>query len=135
MSTQEEFEQRPDWDQYFLTIAAAVAIRADCKRSRHGAVIVKDNRIVSTGYNGSAPGEPSCLGGFCPRGNKSYDEKASLNADYSDCISLHAEQNAIVYADRDKTQGATIYIAGGKDACDMCKKLIKAAGIERTVWM
>ena len=123
--------ERPGWDEYFLGIADAVAARADCRRAQHGAVIVKDRRIVSTGYNGSVPGGASCLAGECPRGLLSKQEKPSNHADYSDCIALHAEQNAIAFASRIDTKDATIYITGAP--CDMCAKLIAAAGITRTV--
>lgn len=126
---------RPDWDEYFLVIAEAVRRRADCRRGQYGAVIVDEyHRIVSTGYNGSAVGGPSCLQGGCPRGLLSNEECKSFlegNHDYSNCISLHAEVNAIAYADGDKMRGGTIYITG--PPCDMCGKLIKAAGITRVV--
>lgn len=119
---------RPDWHDYFLGIAAAVAKRADCRRARHGAVIVdREHRIISTGYNGSPPGGKSCLAGECPRGMLSAEEIAHLTPDYSNCIALHAEQNAIAYANGRETRGASIYITG--PPCDMCSKLIRAAGI------
>lgn len=129
---------RPSFDNYFLGIATAVSARADCRRALCGAVIVKDNRIVATGYNGAAPGGPSCLDGECPRGLKSYEELAGAhhgaggNNDYSDCIASHAEQNAISYARWEDLQGATIYITGAP--CDSCSKLISAARITRTVY-
>lgn len=120
---------RPNWDYYFLDIAKSVSARGDCKRAQHGALIVKDNRIVSTGYNGAPSGVPGCLAGNCPRAET--NTKEHYDPDYSDCISLHAEQNAIAYANRSDTVGATIYITG--PPCDMCSKLIKAAGIIRIV--
>lgn len=124
--------ERPDWDTYFLAIAKAVSVRADCRRAQHGAVIVdRAHRIISTGYNGGPPGGPSCLAGECPRGMLSSDELAHLTPDYSNCIALHAEMNAIAYAGRD-TRGATIYVTG--KPCDMCAKMIRAAGIERIVY-
>lgn len=120
---------RPSWDEYFLGIAEAVSARADCKRASVGAVIVKNHRIVSTGYNGAESGGPSCLAGDCPRAEE--NTKNHNNPDYSDCIGLHAEQNAIAYADRSGTENATIYLT--TNPCDMCTKLIKAAGIIRIV--
>lgn len=123
---------RPDWDDYFLIIARSVSARADCRRARHGAVIVStDHRIVSTGYNGSAPGGPSCLEGACTRGHLLESQVAHNQADYSNCIALHAEQNAIAFADHRDTVGATLYITG--TPCDMCAKLVAAAGIVRIV--
>ena len=125
-----EFD-RPDWDSYFLNICFAVAQRADCRRAQHGCVITKDNRIVSTGYNGGPAGGPSCLAGECPRGLLSNDECRSLSS-YENCISLHAEQNAVAYASGRDTRGATLYITGVQ--CDACRKLALAAGIVRVVW-
>ena len=123
--------QRPSWDEYYLGIAKAVARRADCRRAKHGAVIVRDNRIVSTGYNGAPAGKPGCMKGFCPRGMKTVEEIAHGVGDYSDCVALHAEMNAIVYAGRDKTVGSTIYVTG--TPCSWCAKTITAAGITRIV--
>lgn len=123
---------RPEWDDYFLGMARAVSQRADCRRARHGAVIVgRDHRVVSTGYNGAPPGGPSCLAGECPRGLLTYGELASLVPDYSNCIALHAEQNAVAFADHTRMAGGTIYVTG--QLCDMCSKLVRAAGIERMV--
>ena len=120
---------RPDWDTYFLDIAKVVASRADCSRRMVGAVVVRDHRIASTGYNGGPPGGASCLHGDCPRANTS----AVPGSDYENtaCIALHAEVNAIVYAGRDKTLGATLYITD--EPCYMCQRVIEAAGIERVV--
>lgn len=125
---------RPDWDEYFLGLAAAVSRRGDCRRAQLGCVIVgADHRVVSTGYNGGPPGGASCLAGECPRGLLTYEELASLAPDYANCIALHAEQNAIAFADYGRTKGATIYLSG-KAPCDMCSKLVVAAGITRVVW-
>lgn len=127
-----EPDQRPSWDAYFLAIARSVAARADCRRAQHGAVIVKNHRIVATGYNGAPAGAGSCLAGDCPRGLLSAEEIAHLTPDYSNCIACHAEQNAIAYASRHDTEDATIYITG--QPCDLCNKLTQAAGIERIVY-
>lgn len=115
---------RPDWDTYFLNIAHAVAARGDCTRAQHGAVIVRDRRIIATGYNGTEPGGLSCLAGDCPRASS---DTPSLHPDYSNCIASHAEHNAISYARHEEMRGATIYLTG--PPCDMCAKLIRAAGI------
>jgi len=123
--------RKPCWDCYFLAIAQAVAARADCRRRRAGAVIVKHNRIVSTGYNGSPAGGGSCLAGECPRGLRDHNEIPPGSSDYSECIALHAEQNAIAYSNRSDCQGATLYLTSAP--CDMCDKLIRASGISRIV--
>lgn len=123
---------RPNWDEYFLGVAYAVSARADCRRAKRAVVLVDcENRIISTGYNGAPPGGPSCLAGECPRGLSS---DPSLPADYTTCVALHAEMNAVAWADRSRTRGATAYLVGGKPPCDMCAKLLEAAGVSRVVW-
>lgn len=131
--------RRPSWDNYYLDIATTVALRADCSRRQHGAVIVShDNRPVSFGYNGAPSGAPGCLAGACPRGLLTYAELQSLAGGYDDpespgfCISVHAEANAIILAGRNACVGSTIYVTG--PPCHGCKKLIAAAGIERVVY-
>lgn len=126
----------PGWDDYFLGIATAVAARAKCTRRRVGAVLVIDHRIIATGYNGAAPGQPDCLVGACPRGSLSYDQVPGLG-DYDRpgtpgfCIAIHAEVNALLFATRD-TKGATAYITD--PPCPGCRKALAAAGIVRAVF-
>lgn len=128
--------QVPGWDDYFLGIAEAVSRRAKCTRRRVGAVLVLDKRIISTGYNGAAPGRPDCLDGACPRGRLGYDEVPALS-DYDRpgtpgfCIAIHAELNALLFATRD-TKGATVYITD--PPCPGCRKALAAAGVVRAVW-
>jgi dCMP deaminase len=116
---------RPDWDTYFLGIARAVSARGECSRAQHGAVVVDEHhRIISTGYNGTPPGDKrSCFNGDCPR---AFSKVEHNTGGYENCIALHAEQNAIANAARD-TRGGIIYITG--QPCPMCTKLISAAGL------
>lgn len=125
---------RIDWDDYFLKGATDwVSLRADCSRRKVGALIVKNNRVVSTGYNGSPAGSPkSCLQGHCPRGSSDVPAFSSYDTGPGACIAVHAEANALLYADREDRQGATLYISCAP--CDGCKRLIAAAGIARVVW-
>lgn len=126
---------RISWDDYFLEIASVVSKRSTCLRRRYGAVIVKDRRIVSTGYNGAPVGEQNCC-------DKGYCEREQLNIPagerYELCRGVHAEQNAIINGDPLKMEGATIYISGmnvndgtpapGKP-CLLCDRMIKNAKI------
>lgn len=129
-------DKRPSWGIYFLEMAQVVSRRADCRRRQHGAVIVtSDNRVASTGYNGAAAGRPGCLSGACPRGLLSYDELQTM-ASYDEgpgrCISIHAEQNALLYSNWERIQGGTIYITG--EPCPTCRRLIDGSGLRRVVW-
>lgn len=127
-----DWRERPDWDTYFLGISHAVSHRADCSRRRVGAVIVgTDHRIVSTGYNGGPSGGPSCLAGECPRGLSTVAPGSSYDTGAGSCIAVHAEANAIIYADYSALRGSTIYITDWP--CDGCMRLIKGAGISRVV--
>lgn len=121
---------RPDWDLFGLILAGAVSLRADCTRRRVGAVIMDpQNRVVSTGYNGAPSGEPGCLSGACPRGQLSYDQLAA-DSSYGNCIAIHAEENAIIWA-RTDLRGHTLYCTD--TPCHQCSKTIRNVGIARIV--
>ncbi len=125
---------------YYLDIAQTVASRGTCIRRRYGAIIVKNDSIVSTGYAGAPRGRKNCSDiGSCmretlgiPRGER-----------YEMCRSVHAEQNAIIAADRDSMLGATLYLAcigypekdivSGTCCCQMCKRLVINAGIAKVI--
>jgi len=124
---------RLDWDDYFLGIARAVAARADCSRRQVGAVVVDDHhRIVSTGYNGAPAGRPGCLtAGACPRAASGVPADSSYDTGAGSCIAVHAEANALLYADGMRTRGAVLYCTD--KPCDGCQRLIDGAGIIRVV--
>lgn len=125
---------------YYLDIAQTVSERSTCLRRRFGAIIVKNDVIISTGYNGAPRGRKNCNElGNCyrdtlgiPRGER-----------YELCRSVHAEANAIIAADREKMLGSTLYmcctdpesgdIMGGTCSCMMCKRLVINAGIEKVI--
>lgn len=123
-------------DEYYLGIALAVAKKSACLKKQHGAVIVKNDEIVSTGYNGNCRGEPHCL--TCTKVKINKDE-----AEYLTCKSVHAEMNAIISASRNEMLGATLYLAGyitstgeenlNVEPCEICLRLIKNAGIDKVV--
>jgi dCMP deaminase len=127
-----EFVQqlRPTWDQYFLGICQAVAVRSDCLRRHVGAVVVVANRVVATGYNGSAPGAPNCAEAPCPRLGYTGASNQGFDTPEGRCIAFHAEENAVRQAGPD-CEGATLYST--HQPCSECWKLIYKAGIDHVV--
>lgn len=121
---------RPSWDEYFIGMVNYVGTRATCDRGRSGCVIVKDKRVISTGYVGSPPHLPHCDEvGHEMHEVINEDGKRSMH-----CIrTVHAEQNAIVQAARFGVEldGATLYCK--MVPCYICAKLIITAGIKRVV--
>ena len=130
---------RKSKDEYYLNIAEAVLTRSTCLRRKYGAVIVKDDEIISTGYNGSPRGWDNCCDiGYCVR----VQENIPHGERYEECRSVHAEANAIISASRRDMIGSTLYLAGFEadgtpilDArpCLMCQRLILNAGISSVV--
>lgn len=123
---------RPSWREYGLGIAVAVSVRADCARRKVGAVILdRHNRVVATGYNGAPPGRKGCLEGGCPRGLEPYSVVPAFGS-YDNCISNHAELNALLYADRSRIEGGTMYITD--EPCYGCRKAIANSGLQFVCW-
>ena len=143
---------RPSKDTYYLDIALAVSKRSPCLKRHYGCIIVKDNIIVATGYNGTPRGEENCCDcGTCKRA------KAEWYTGYESCNAVHAEQNALIAASRDRLIGATLYLAceelkyyksrsefWGEETydwfedenpvpCNICANMLKNAGIIRVV--
>lgn len=131
---------RKDKTNYYLDIADAVLSRSTCLRRRYGAIIVKNDEIVATGYNGA------------PRGRKNCDDLGSCKREvmeipsgerYELCRSVHAEMNAIISAARDQTIGSVLYLVGrdyktdalltSTTPCSMCRRVIINAGIEKVI--
>ncbi len=131
--------ERVSKENYYLDIAQTVAERATCLRRKFGAIIVKNDVIVSTGYNGAPRGRKNCTDlNFC------YREKLGVprGERYELCRSVHAEQNAIIAAPREQMLGSTLYMAcvspmgelmPGTSSCMMCKRVILNAGIKKVV--
>ena len=115
--------KRPSWDDYFMALARIIATRSTCDRLRAGAVLVKDNRIIATGYNGSPPGLPHC------------DSDAGHLMEEGHCVrTIHGEHNTLLQAAKipgASTEGATIYSV--YSPCVHCAKYIVAAGVKRLV--
>jgi len=124
---------RPDWDEWGMWLAAAVSLRGDCRRARVGAVILDENhRIVGQGYNGAAPGGPSCLAGDCPRAFTDVPPGSSYDTGQGACIATHAELNALLDAGVVRARGGVMYVMC--KPCDGCTKIIRSAGIDRVMW-
>lgn len=130
-------KDRRNKDEYYLDIAASVAKRSTCLRRRYGAVIVNNDEIIATGYNGSPRGEKNCCDtGECWR--EAYH--VPHGEQYEKCVSVHAEMNAIISAARKDMVDGTLYLAGFEGIepinaipCTICRRLIKNAGIKRVV--
>ncbi len=132
--------ERRDKINYYLDIAQTVAERGTCLRRHYGAILVKNDEIISTGYNGAPRSRKNCIDmGHCLR------EKMHIPSGerYELCRSVHAEANCIISASRRDMLGATLYLAcqnpatgeliPGSDSCSMCKRLIINAGIKEIV--
>lgn len=132
--------ERVSKTNYYLDIAQTVAERSTCLRRRFGAIIVKNDVIISTGYNGAPRGRKNCSDlGNC------YRDKLNIprGERYEMCRSVHAEANAIIAAPRDQMLGATLYmcctdpksgaVMPGTCSCMMCKRLVLNAGIEKVI--
>lgn len=130
---------RTDKINYYLNIAEEVSKRGTCLRTNYGAVIVKNDEIISTGYTGSPRGCTNCNDiNICRR-----KELGNKSGDYTNCRSVHAEMNAVISAERSKMLDSTLYLVGIKtgnsykkeaNCCDMCKRIIINSGI-KTVYV
>ncbi|XP_031472917.1 deoxycytidylate deaminase-like [Nymphaea colorata] len=119
---------RPTWDQYFMKIADIARRRSNCMKTSVGAVIVNDeNRVVSTGYNGTPKEIPSCYKMGCERCNNNEGKQLDQ------CLCLHAEESAIIEVGIGKTEGCRLYTT--YYPCFSCAKIIKQAGIKKIYYM
>jgi dCMP deaminase len=124
------FFERPNWDEYFMAIARVVASRSNCVKRKVAAVITKDRRIISTGYNGTPRGVPNCNEGGCPRCNSFVAGGTRLD----ECLCSHGEENAITQAAYHgvTVQGGTLYSTCSP--CLTCTKMIINAGLVEVVF-
>ena len=131
---------RPSKNEYYLAIAKEVCRRGTCLRRLYGAVIVKDDQIVSTGYAGAPRGVANCVDlGTCLR----QELNVPAGQRYELCRSVHAEMNAVIHASRAQTLGSALYLAGiemsdglptpNPEPCLLCRRVIINAGIAKVV--
>ena len=129
--------ERNSFDEYYLYIAKSVAKRSSCLRRQYGAVIVKNNRVVSTGYNGAAKGVVEC----CSNGRCLRNELGINHGErYELCQAVHSEANAIIQGTASEMEGATLYLAGFENGkvikaipCMMCRRMILNARIDKVI--
>ena len=123
-------EKRPSWQDYFMQMAYLASKRSTCLRRAVGAVLVRDNQILSTGYNGSPKGTPHCAEVGCLRAQRNVPSGQMHEL----CRGVHAEQNAIIQAaiNGSSTRGATLYCT--HQPCSICARMIINAEI-RTVYI
>ncbi len=121
---------RPDWDEYFMNIAKMASLRSNCIKRKVAAVIVRDKRVISTGYNGTPRGIKNCCDGGCPRCNNFGPSGAGLG----ECLCSHAEENSIVQAAYHgaSINAATLYTTFSP--CLICTKMILNSGIREVVY-
>jgi len=125
-----QFFARPDWDEYFMSIARVVATRSNCMKRKVAAVVTKDRRIISTGYNGTPRGTRNCNEGGCPRCNSFAPGGTRLD----ECYCSHGEENAITQAAFHgvSLRDATIYTTFSP--CLQCTKMVINAGLAEVVY-
>lgn len=121
---------RPSWDSYFMRLARLVASRSTCLRHAVGAVLVRDKRILSTGYNGAPSGMAHCLDIGCIRDKL----KIPSGTRHEICRAIHAEQNVVIQCAvyGVSSWGSTLYVT--HQPCTICTKILIAAGIKRIVY-
>ncbi len=121
---------RPDWDDYFMEIAKVVGRRSNCMKRQVAAVIVKDERIIATGYNGTPRGAKNCNEGGCPRCNGLAQAGSALD----ECLCNHAEENAVAQAAYHgiSIKGASIYCTFSP--CLRCTKLLINSGVKEVIY-
>ena len=120
---------RPSIDEYFLEMTHIIAKRSTCKRRKIGAILVRDKRILATGYNGAPKGMPHCLDVGCLRDERNIKSGTELE----NCRAVHAEMNVVIQSAIHgvTTEGSTLYV--NAYPCKICARIITNAGISRVV--
>jgi dCMP deaminase len=121
---------RPGWDEYFMNIAKVVSSRSNCLRRKVAAIIVRDKRVISTGYNGTPRGTTNCNEGGCPR----CSGQSSPGTRLDECLCSHGEENAIVQASYHGVSLKDAIIYSTFAPCLMCAKMIINSGIREVVF-
>ena len=120
--------ERLEWEDYFMQVAEAISNRSNCIKQKVGALIVKDFKIIASGYNGTAKGLKNCYEGGCERCFSEAEQGVGLN----NCVCIHAEQNAIIEIGAEKLSKCTIYTTCYP--CNLCSLFIVQSGIKKVVY-
>lgn len=121
---------RPRWDEYFIKIADLTSKRSNCIKRQVGCIIVKDNRILSLGYNGTPQNTKNCYEGGCLRcSNKELTTASNLDL----CMCIHAEENALLYVSKNELENSTLYVT--LSPCIGCVKKIIQCKIKKVVFI
>ena len=127
--------KRPDWDIYFMLHSEIAKLRSNCVTRHIGAVIVKDNRQIATGYNGTPSGIKNCFEGGCPRCTARMNGEIMPGKDLERCLCTHAEANAIMqcalFGNAGSTRGASLYSTF--TPCIECSKMAISVGIKKII--
>lgn len=135
---------RPDKIEYYLDIAETVSERSTCLSKNWGSIIVKNDEIISTGYNGSPRGTTNCLDkGYCNRKKVNNQNAYTRGIGYENCLAVHSEMNSIISASRNEMIGSDLFLVGidkktddyvkDPSPCKLCRRMIINAGIKRVI--
>lgn len=126
--------ERPSWDEYFIKIAKLTSERSNCIKRKVGCVIVKENRILSLGYNGTPSKMKNCYEGGCDRCFEQFENKEQISGKNLDlCMCLHAEENAMLFVSKIDLENSILYVT--LMPCISCVKKIIQCGIKKVVYL
>lgn len=120
--------KRPNWDNYFITMAHLTSLRSNCIKRKVGAIVVKENKVLSMGYNGTPTDMTNCIDGGCKRCTNTTESGKDLDL----CMCLHAEENAIMFLSREDLRDSTLYCT--LNPCIGCLKKIIQCKIKKIVY-
>lgn len=126
--------ERPTWDKYFINIAKLTSERSNCIKRKVGCIIVKENRILSLGYNGTPSKMKNCYEGGCERCFQQYQNKEISSGKNLDlCMCLHAEENAMLFVSKNDLIDSILYVT--LMPCISCVKKIIQCGIKKVIYI
>ncbi len=126
--------KRPSWDEYFMNMAKVSKERSNCLRGSVGAVMVKNKRVIATGYNGAPMGVKDCIDGGCERCLRRHQNKIKSGEEKALCICLHAEQNAILQSAYHGMSTLDAVLYSTIEPCMQCAKELINAGVKEIVY-